>query len=209
MCSGAWAGRQGCTPPARCSAKPLAALFARRAHLPPSYQHALDAVESERMRQHFAPGHVALGSFDAMTFGVPLGFYHLAASTAQGMGTLAQGHYEQATQELAPAALLVALYAGRQKHARGHTGRGRQLGRGCPTALAGAAAGGAAAARAIGRGGVARPWRATSSPGASWACWSPRAASQPRWRCMRPGATCPRRAHGCLKPTPRGEDAPG
>jgi len=88
------------------------ALFARRAHLPPAYQLALDAVERERMRQHFAPGHAALGSFDAMTFGVPLGFYHLVAGTAQGVDTLAQGHYEQATRELSPAALLVVLYAG-------------------------------------------------------------------------------------------------
>ncbi|HLL05555.1 MAG TPA: hypothetical protein VK539_33610 [Myxococcaceae bacterium] len=88
------------------------ALFARRAHLPPAYQLALDGVERERMRQHFAPGHAALGSFDAMTFGVPLGFYHLVAGTAQGAGTLAQGHYEQATRELSPAALLVVLYAG-------------------------------------------------------------------------------------------------
>ncbi len=64
------------------------------------------------MREHFAPGHAALGALDQMTFGVPLGFYHLGAGTAHGLGELWQGHYEQATRELAPAALLVGLYAG-------------------------------------------------------------------------------------------------
>jgi hypothetical protein len=47
-----------------------------------------------------------------MTFGVPLGFYHLAGGTAHGLGTLSQGQYEQATRELAPAALMAALYVG-------------------------------------------------------------------------------------------------
>ncbi|RYZ16566.1 MAG: hypothetical protein EOO70_04170, partial [Myxococcaceae bacterium] len=46
------------------------------------------------------------------TFGVPLGFYHLAAGTAQGGTSLAKGEYEQATRQLAPAALMVGLYAG-------------------------------------------------------------------------------------------------
>ncbi len=55
---------------------------------------------------------MVLGSFDSMTFGVPLGFYSLVASTGHGAYSLSQGQYEQATRELAPAALLVALYAG-------------------------------------------------------------------------------------------------
>jgi hypothetical protein len=84
----------------------------KRGHLPPPYQAALDEVERGLMEQHFSSGSVALGSFDHLTFGVPLGFYHLVAGTGQGVASLARGRYEQATRELAPAALLVGLYAG-------------------------------------------------------------------------------------------------
>lgn len=85
---------------------------AKRGQLPPLYQEALDAVEQALMEEYFSPGSLALGSFDHLTFGVPLGFYHLAAGTGQGAYSLAKGRYEQATRELAPAALMVALYAG-------------------------------------------------------------------------------------------------
>ncbi|RKH05450.1 hypothetical protein D7X74_34500 [Corallococcus sp. CA047B] len=84
---------------------------AKRGHMPPPYQEALDAVERALMAERFAPGSIALGSFDHLTFGVPMGFFHLAAGTGQGAQALAQGRYEQATRELAPAALMVALYA--------------------------------------------------------------------------------------------------
>jgi hypothetical protein len=87
-------------------------LSARRAQLPPPYQQALHEVERALAERHFAPGSVALGSFDAMTFGVPLGFYYLAAGTGHGAYALSQGQYEQAMRELAPAMLLGALYAG-------------------------------------------------------------------------------------------------
>ncbi|MBZ4419224.1 hypothetical protein K8638_22365 [Myxococcus sp. RHST-1-4] len=87
-------------------------LTAKRAQLPPPYQHALDEVEQALMQRHYAPESVALGGFDHLTFGVPLGFYHLVAGTRQGASSLAEGHYEQATRELTPAALMVALYAG-------------------------------------------------------------------------------------------------
>jgi hypothetical protein len=87
-------------------------LSARRARLPPLYQQALHEVERALAERHFAPGSVALGSFDAMTFGVPLGFYYLTASTGHGAYALSQGQYEQATRELAPVMLLGALYAG-------------------------------------------------------------------------------------------------
>jgi hypothetical protein len=80
--------------------------------MPPAYQQAQAELERELMSEHYAPGSVALGAFDQMTFGVPLGFYHLGVGTAHGLGELTQGHYEQATRELAPAALLVALYVG-------------------------------------------------------------------------------------------------
>ncbi|WP_240359826.1 HNH endonuclease [Pyxidicoccus trucidator] len=43
---------------------------------------------------------------------MPLGFYHLIAGTGQGVSSLARGRFEQAARELAPAALMVALYAG-------------------------------------------------------------------------------------------------
>ena len=83
-----------------------------RGGLPPAYQEALDEVEQGRTEQHFSAGNVALGSFDQLTFGVPLGFYYLVAGTGHGAVRADQGQYEQATRELAPAALLVALYAG-------------------------------------------------------------------------------------------------
>ncbi|WP_239470425.1 hypothetical protein [Archangium violaceum] len=87
-------------------------LSARRAQLPPPYQQALHEVERALALRHFSAGSVAVGTFDAMTFGVPLGFYYLAAGTGHGAYSLSQGQYEQATRELAPAALMVALCAG-------------------------------------------------------------------------------------------------
>ncbi|GMT96624.1 hypothetical protein KH5H1_07430 [Corallococcus caeni] len=87
-------------------------LTKKRAQLPPPYQDALDAVERALMAGHFSPGNVVMGGFDHLTFGVPMGFFHLLAGTAQGAASLAKGRYEQATRELAPAALMVALYAG-------------------------------------------------------------------------------------------------
>jgi hypothetical protein len=83
-----------------------------RSQLPPPYQQALHEAEMKRMERHFSPGNMALGGFDHLTFGVPLGFYHLVAGTGHGLYSLTQGQYEQATRELAPATLLVALYAG-------------------------------------------------------------------------------------------------
>ncbi|RUO91228.1 hypothetical protein D7Y11_21025 [Corallococcus sp. AB018] len=82
------------------------------AQLPPPYQEAYREVENAQFLGAFAPGNVALASFDSLTFGIPLGFYHLAAGTAQGGASLAKGEYEEATRQLAPAALMVGLYAG-------------------------------------------------------------------------------------------------
>ncbi|RKI00698.1 hypothetical protein D7Y15_37660 [Corallococcus sp. AB030] len=87
-------------------------LWAKRADLPPPYQAALDEVREALTERHYAPGSVSAGAFDHLTFGVPVGFYHLAVGTGHGAYSLAQGKYEQATRELAPAALMVALYAG-------------------------------------------------------------------------------------------------
>jgi hypothetical protein len=83
----------------------------QRSQLPPSYQQELAAVERAAAEQHFSPGNVVLGSVDAMTFGVPLGFYSLVAGTGHGLYSLTQGQYEQATRELTPVALLATLYA--------------------------------------------------------------------------------------------------
>lgn len=85
---------------------------ARKRQLPAPYQRALEEVETALVAQAYAPGSVALGVLDELTFGVPLGFYYLAAGTGQGLHSLAQGEYERATRELTPAALMVALYAG-------------------------------------------------------------------------------------------------
>ncbi|NRD57250.1 hypothetical protein HRD49_38040 [Corallococcus exiguus] len=87
-------------------------LMAMREQLPPPYQAALDEVRKALMERHYAPGSVSAGAFDHLTFGVPLGFFHLVAGTGHGAYSLTQGQYEQATRELAPAALAVALYAG-------------------------------------------------------------------------------------------------
>ncbi len=87
-------------------------MSARREQLPPEYQRALHEVERALVERHFSAGSVAVGSFDAMTFGVPLGFYYLAAGTGHGAYSLSQGQYEQATRELAPGVVLGALYAG-------------------------------------------------------------------------------------------------
>jgi hypothetical protein len=87
-------------------------MTAQLRHLPPAYQAAIHEVGAEQMRRHYSPGHMAVGTFDALTFGVPMGFYHLVAGTGEGLTTLAQGHYEQAARQLAPAALLVAVYTG-------------------------------------------------------------------------------------------------
>ncbi|HEX8701863.1 MAG TPA: hypothetical protein VF815_23750 [Myxococcaceae bacterium] len=100
----------------------------QRSQLPPPYQRALEEQERALAQQHFAAGSTALGAFDSMTFGVPLGFYHLLAGTTQGLSTLAQGEWEEATYQLAPAMLLVGLYAGgkglRAAHARASRGPG-------------------------------------------------------------------------------------
>ncbi|MGZ3458917.1 MAG: hypothetical protein ACXU86_10495 [Archangium sp.] len=103
--------------------------FAQKGQLPPPYQRALDEVERAQMEAAFSPGNVALGSFDTLTFGIPLGFYSLTAGTSHGLYSLSQGHYEQATRELAPALLLGALYAGGKgmralSEARGAPGAG-------------------------------------------------------------------------------------
>ncbi|WP_226993976.1 hypothetical protein [Myxococcus hansupus] len=87
-------------------------LMARRGHMPSPYQFAIEEVEKALLERHYSPGSVSAGAFDSLTFGVPVGFYHLAVGTGHGAYSLAQGKYEQATRELAPAALAVAVYAG-------------------------------------------------------------------------------------------------
>ncbi|MCY0998329.1 hypothetical protein OWM54_14435 [Myxococcus sp. MISCRS1] len=87
-------------------------LMAMRGQMPSPYQAALDEVQKALMERHYSPGSVSAGAFDHLTFGVPVGFYHLAVGTGHGAYSLAQGKYEQATRELAPAALMVAVYAG-------------------------------------------------------------------------------------------------
>ena len=86
-------------------------MSAQAQQLPAPYQQAVHELGQALALEHYAPGNAALGSFDQLTFGVPLGFYHLGAGTVHGLQSLREGHYEQATRELAPAALLVALYA--------------------------------------------------------------------------------------------------
>jgi hypothetical protein len=87
-------------------------LSARRAQLPPPYLQAAQEVERALALRHFSEDSVALGSFDHLTFGAPLGAYYLLAGLGHG-GTLAvQGEYEQATREMAPGVLLVTVFVG-------------------------------------------------------------------------------------------------
>ncbi|TQF09922.1 hypothetical protein FJV41_42175 [Myxococcus llanfairpwllgwyngyllgogerychwyrndrobwllllantysiliogogogochensis] len=87
-------------------------MVVKRSQLPPPYQAALDEVAKALTGRHYSPGSTSAGAFDHLTFGVPVGFYHLAVGTGHGAYSLAEGKYEQATRELAPTALMVALYAG-------------------------------------------------------------------------------------------------
>jgi hypothetical protein len=105
---------------------------ALKAQLPPPYQQALDAVAHEQRERQFSAGTLTVGFVDHMTFGVPLGFYCLVAGTSHGAQSLVQGKYEQSVRELAPAALLVALYAGGKSaawlsEARGVSGVGPRV----------------------------------------------------------------------------------
>jgi len=104
---------------------------ARKGQLPPPYRQALDEVEDALARRALEPGSVLLGVVDELTFGVPLGFYYLAAGVSQGVSSLSEGQYEQATRELTPVALMVALYAG------GKGVRYLSQGRGAPDTSAG------------------------------------------------------------------------
>jgi hypothetical protein len=100
----------------------------QRGQLPPSYQQELDEVEREAAKQHYSAGNVALGSVDHLTFGVPLGFYYLAAGTGHGLYSLSQGEYEQALRELTPLALLTTLYVGGKGVRTLHEARGGAAG---------------------------------------------------------------------------------
>ena len=100
----------------------------QRGQLPPPYQEDLDEVEREAARQHYSPGNVVLGSVDHLTFGVPLGFYYLAAGTGHGLHSLSRGEYEQAVRELTPLALMATLYAGSKGLRTLHEARGSGAG---------------------------------------------------------------------------------
>ncbi|WP_309892424.1 hypothetical protein [Archangium sp.] len=91
---------------------PMLSYVAQKGQLPLPYRQALDEVEIALAKQALEPGNVLLGMVDELTFGVPLGFYYLAAGVGQGVSSLSEGQYEQASRELTPAALMVALYAG-------------------------------------------------------------------------------------------------
>jgi hypothetical protein len=96
----------------------------QRGQLPPSYQEDLDEVEREGAKQHYSARNVVLGSVDHLTFGVPLGFYYLAAGTGHGLYSLTRGEYEQAVRELTPLALLATLYVGGKGVRTLHEARG-------------------------------------------------------------------------------------
>ncbi|HYO53522.1 hypothetical protein [Archangium sp.] len=90
----------------------VARFSVRRGHLPPPFQQLLDDVEKEERLRSFAPGNVARGVFDELTFGIPLGLYGAVTGLGHGARSLSRGQYERAARELTPAAMMVALYAG-------------------------------------------------------------------------------------------------
>ncbi|KFE63214.1 hypothetical protein [Hyalangium minutum] len=102
-------------------------MSAQAQQMPWPYQQAQRQLEQALAQEHHAPGPMALGAFDQLTFGVPLGFYLLGAGTVHGLQSLEQGQYEQAARE----ERLSRLPA----HASGALGRG-QLRQG-PLALGG------------------------------------------------------------------------
>ncbi|WP_395848147.1 hypothetical protein [Cystobacter fuscus] len=85
-------------------------------------------MEREGAKQHYSAGNVLLGSVDHVTFGVPLGFYYLAAGTGHGLSSLSRGEYEQAVRELTPVALLATLYVGGKGVRTLHEARGGGVG---------------------------------------------------------------------------------
>ncbi len=63
----------------------------RLKQMPPAYEEAYWELEREQIPVQFAPGNAALGALDQMSFGVPLGFYHLGVGTAHGLGEAEAG----------------------------------------------------------------------------------------------------------------------
>jgi outer membrane protein OmpA-like peptidoglycan-associated protein len=94
-----------------------------KGQLPPAYVQVLTEVERQQLREAYATGRYALGVFDHATLGMPVGMYHLVEGTGRGLVSLRAGKWERATQELAPAVLLVALYA--KNNAPGAVARAR------------------------------------------------------------------------------------
>ncbi len=144
---------------------------------------------------------MALGALDQMTFGVPLGFYHLGVGTAHGLGELWQGQYEQATRELAPAALLVALYAG------GKGARWVAEGQGARLSLPELRLEALRTWRGAWPSGWEwtgwESWRATFEPAGKRRCsWGPEESLRP-WRCTRRAAMWHGRRRGSLRLGPR------
>jgi hypothetical protein len=70
---------------------PMLSYVAQKGQLPAPYRQALDEVESALAKQALDSGNVLLGVVDELTFGVPLGFYYLAAGLGQGVSSLSEG----------------------------------------------------------------------------------------------------------------------
>lgn len=86
--------------------------YAERSQLPTPYQAPLDRIEKAELENMLSPGSLALGTVDAVTFGIPLGFYGAAVGAGNGIYHLLQGRYEDAGRELTAALTFVVLYAG-------------------------------------------------------------------------------------------------
>jgi len=86
--------------------------FSEEAQLPPPYAQLLGEIDTLLLfGRPDDVGGLARRGVDALTFGVPLGFYNLVVGTCHGLYELRQGHLEEAARELAAAAVMVALYA--------------------------------------------------------------------------------------------------
>ena len=95
-------------------------LRGRISDLPEPYQKASEEIDKKVLEEAFSPRNVALGAFDEMTFGVPVGAYRLVTGTITAFREFGSGKYEQGVRDLVPALITVGtLMAGRALGAPG------------------------------------------------------------------------------------------
>lgn len=94
----------------------------RRLDLPEEHQEALARIDKAMMAQALTPANVAIGSFDYLTLGIPLGIYTTVQSALSGISSFASGEFDAGAQQVFPALLVVGTYVGVRIAARGGPG---------------------------------------------------------------------------------------